>query len=29
LANGAAVGFANESYAKDAKGWLTVGSINL
>jgi hypothetical protein len=29
LVNGAPVGFANESYAKDAKGWLTVGSINL
>ncbi len=29
LANGAAVGFANESFAKDAKGWLTVGSFNL
>ncbi len=29
LSKGSPIGFANESYAKDAKGWLTVGSINL
>jgi hypothetical protein len=29
LPNGNWVGFANESYEKDAKGWLTIGSLTL